>query len=508
MEKENYFLMKIKEYESVKKGLLIHSFSSGKNKYVYDAISGDILKISDFISDILLSLSNIQYKERIKNLFNLKRKYSIKEILKGLNFIEKKRKKEGLFKSIPQFEMILNKDGERKAKFSQLVLEITQNCNFRCSYCIYSGNYKYEREHRNKNMSLETAYKAINFFFNNCNPHKKLYISFYGGEPLLRKKEIISCLKYARAKNQDVKFTIQTNSYLLDKEFFYYLREFDVHLSVSIDGPEHLHNKCRVLPSGKGTYERIISNLSELLKYDARYFRERVSISYTVPNFSYVEELIKFHQENPVLSKCENVSVNTINQFRLKSSATLSKIANLSENDFTQSQNLKPAFDRFLNALVKNDLSNLSFEKSLFLKELMRIYTRRPVQSKIKASGLCPLLNARLYVTTEGYLRICEKTYTIPVVGDLDNGIDWKIIKHMEENYLETCNPCFNCWALMLCDICWAYLYSGGYNINVGLKKKVCEIIKKRYDLFLKIYAKISESPIAFKNLMNFFSKG
>ena len=34
---------------------------------------------------------------------------------------------------------------------SQMVLQVTQNCNLRCSYCAYSGSY-YNRKHNNKRM--------------------------------------------------------------------------------------------------------------------------------------------------------------------------------------------------------------------------------------------------------------------------------------------------------------------------------------------------------------------
>ena len=61
-----------------------------------------------------------------------------------------------------------------------LVLELTQQCNFRCEYCVYSGHYKYERKHQNIRMSKEIVDK---YFRTEKDPD---YVSLYGGEPLLQ----------------------------------------------------------------------------------------------------------------------------------------------------------------------------------------------------------------------------------------------------------------------------------------------------------------------------------
>lgn len=37
-----------------------------------------------------------------------------------------------------------------------MTLQVTQNCNLRCKYCVYSGSYS-NRVHSNKRMSFETA---------------------------------------------------------------------------------------------------------------------------------------------------------------------------------------------------------------------------------------------------------------------------------------------------------------------------------------------------------------
>ena len=100
-----------------------------------------------------------------------------------------------------------------------LILQVTQNCNLRCEYCVYSGSY-INRHHSNKRMSFETARKAIDFYIQNSSQTDKLRFGFYGGEPTLEKELIEKCVDFIKlnARGKDTEFHITTNATLLDKE--------------------------------------------------------------------------------------------------------------------------------------------------------------------------------------------------------------------------------------------------------------------------------------------------
>lgn len=65
-------------------------------------------------------------------------------------------------------------------------LEITQECNLRCLYCIYNEEFEAKRNHGSHVMSLATAKKAIDFLNANSAESETVSIGFYGGEPLRR----------------------------------------------------------------------------------------------------------------------------------------------------------------------------------------------------------------------------------------------------------------------------------------------------------------------------------
>ena len=52
------------------------------------------------------------------------------------------------------------------------------------------GGYK-TRKHQNKRMNWITAKEAIDFLKAHSNEKKKVYIAFYGGEPLLEENVYI-----------------------------------------------------------------------------------------------------------------------------------------------------------------------------------------------------------------------------------------------------------------------------------------------------------------------------
>jgi len=63
-----------------------------------------------------------------------------------------------------------------------LTLQLTQNCNLRCAYCIYSEKTnERQRAHSKRSMSFETAKKAVDFLVKHSVDTETVAIGFYGG---------------------------------------------------------------------------------------------------------------------------------------------------------------------------------------------------------------------------------------------------------------------------------------------------------------------------------------
>ena len=66
-----------------------------------------------------------------------------------------------------------------------LVLQVTQDCNFQCRYCLFANDTQVERHHKKINMDFITAQKSVNYLYDHCKDTSEVLIGFYGGEPLL-----------------------------------------------------------------------------------------------------------------------------------------------------------------------------------------------------------------------------------------------------------------------------------------------------------------------------------
>ena len=180
----------------------------------------------------------------------------------------------------------------------QLLLTIlpTEGCNFRCEYC-------YE-EHKQNKMSEETQEALIKFVRNNLKYYGGLSVSWFGGEPLLY-PEIIEHLseefkKICKSFKKPYTAIMTTNGYLLDYDMFCRMKKCNVtNYQITIDGPAEVHDKQRFLAGGQPTYDRIISNLTDIKeKEKSKFYTFSLRTNLTVESAKAYPKLAQFLKEN------------------------------------------------------------------------------------------------------------------------------------------------------------------------------------------------------------------
>lgn len=134
------------------------------------------------------------------------------------------------------------------------IMVVTLRCNETCVYCHAS---RANMDQVQTDMSKETAEKSVELALQSTAP--RITIEFQGGEPLANFPVVKHIIEYALEKNRaygkEVEFTMVSNLALMTEEKLDYLVKHKVQLCTSIDGPEKLHNKQRVLPSGNAYQE-------------------------------------------------------------------------------------------------------------------------------------------------------------------------------------------------------------------------------------------------------------
>jgi len=155
------------------------------------------------------------------------------------------------------------------------VYEATMRCNLHCEFCYVGDLLNIEGEWRQE-LTLDALSRAFP-------AQDKFQISLTGGEIFMR-KDIMSVLDLFREKGYACGY-LTTNGTIISEERAEALADlaakgFLKHISVSIDGPQELHDVARGL---KGTFERTSAGLRRL-KTAATKKRAplRVSINTTV----------------------------------------------------------------------------------------------------------------------------------------------------------------------------------------------------------------------------------
>ncbi|MBF0310662.1 MAG: SPASM domain-containing protein [Magnetococcales bacterium] len=170
-----------------------------------------------------------------------------------------------------------------------LTIAPTSACNFSCDYC-FQGLDK-----PNRKMSPEVQEAFIRFLAPKLATLKELNITWYGGEPLmalpvirsLSRRMLILCNK-ARVRYSAF---IVTNGWHFDRataEELYQLRVTSA--QVTFDGPAMYHDLRRPLSGGRPTYERIVTNLREVI--DNLPIQVSVRVNIDARNKDQVRELL------------------------------------------------------------------------------------------------------------------------------------------------------------------------------------------------------------------------
>ena len=139
-------------------------------------------------------------------------------------------------------------------------------CNLDCRYCYYldkSGLYG-GREPR---MTEDMLEKLIKNYLGSCDVPEVTF-NWHGGEPLIMgldfyRKAIEFEKKYAEDKI--VHNTLQTNGTLLTPQWADFFAENNFLIGISIDGPEHIHDRYRSSKAGEPSFSRVMAGLRTLV---------------------------------------------------------------------------------------------------------------------------------------------------------------------------------------------------------------------------------------------------
>lgn len=360
-------------------------------------------------------------------------------------------------------------------KLNKITLQVTQNCNFRCKYCIYSEETnKKQRTHSQESMSLKTAKEAIDFLLDHSIDSNNVNISFYGGEPLLAFDLIKDVVDYVENvfKGKKISYNMTSNGTLLDEEKINFLIENDFSLMISLDGPKEINDLNRVYPDGSGTYDSIMEKI-HLIHEKYPDYAEKLSISMVMDPSN------DFDCINSITLDGEDFKPLNLNATIIDTDYDYDNPLNYSEDYIWKFEyNIFLAFMAYWGRYPIEKISSIS--RSVVQKALNDLY-KFEESPEIKTydvpSGPCIPGQMRLFSDVNGNLFPCERvseSSEAMKIGSLEEGFDLEQIEYLLNFSQLTEEECKNCWAFRYCNQCAKKADDGTKKMSKDLKLSNC----------------------------------
>lgn len=141
----------------------------------------------------------------------------------------------------------------------RLEIMLANDCNLNCKYCYANGgSYGKARQRMQPKKAIEYLDALLIGRFHNVGT-----VMLFGGEPTLVPETIQTICNYFSKKVKDGTFhsmpvfTMVSNGTLIDERLVSIIKEFDIKVTISIDGPKDINDLLRVDRNGNGTFSRI-----------------------------------------------------------------------------------------------------------------------------------------------------------------------------------------------------------------------------------------------------------
>ena len=433
-------------------------FNTENNEYFYDDMTGNIILKEKILDDKNESVN----KDNIKIIKKVRSK-DVEEIIKNIGIKE-------------------------------LILIVTEECNLRCKYCVYSGNYDNNRIHKNNYMDDIIAKKAIHKYLNECKQFRKSnlffkpIIGFFGGEPLLNFNVIKEAVRFSKdIYKEKILYTMTTNAMLLTEEKLDFLVKNNFLLVISLNGDRYENDRLRVDIKNSGSFDRVISNMKRLYEKYPQYYKENVSIAATFDNGTDMIKLREFFNTNElvkekltVLSKVIDQHTSWYDRYSIEENKKYEKeIVELKEIFFKSIKANEPVelFLKKLLALPYFNILNRSINQEL-----------SEYKPKIQPySGAC-IPGSKLAVDYNGKLHLCEKINSKIPIGDVDGWIDYNKISALINRFNSyMSNYCEKCPIQRLCPVCYKDIINddGSFTLDYVICEKYISGQKR---LFSEVY--------------------
>ncbi|MCG8346931.1 MAG: radical SAM protein [Chloroflexales bacterium] len=138
-------------------------------------------------------------------------------------------------------------------------LHVTNACNLRCTYCYVDKNAEA--------MSPEVAFAAVDKVFQSARSHgyRRVSLKYAGGEASLNLPLVAEMHTYARSQAAafgiELRGVVLSNGVGLTRHKLQVIKDLDLCLMISLDGPQAFHDAQRPRLGGQGSFNAVIASI-------------------------------------------------------------------------------------------------------------------------------------------------------------------------------------------------------------------------------------------------------
>ncbi len=180
-----------------------------------------------------------------------------------------------------------------------VVVQPTSFCNLDCDYCYLPDR------HLKKTMSLDLIEPIVQRIVTSQFFRRDVTICWHAGEPLAATLPFYEAAfdRIAEANHQfnqtpfKIDHSIQTNGILINQAWCDFFKQHDIHVGVSLDGPDFLHDRHRKTRTGVASHASVMRGIAHLQRNEIPF---SVISVITEDSLDYADELFNFFVENKI----------------------------------------------------------------------------------------------------------------------------------------------------------------------------------------------------------------
>lgn len=493
------------------KSPFVHKFRAERGHYVYDVNTSRILRTSPVVWDVVEDHGRLATAEVQSKFVG---RHESREIAAALTCIDTAQREKGLLLSVrpTRIESPYSDEeiGRRLAtRRGQLILNVTEDCNFRCSYCVFGGRYPNRRTHSVRYMPLHVAHAAVDDYLAHSREVTQPVVSFYGGEPLLAVAIIKDVVEYVRklAGSKRVLFSLTTNGSLLTGDTAKFLAREGFSILVSLDGPGHVHDCHRRTRTGRPTWAIVTENVRTFLARCPEYRSNgKMGFSAVIAPGTDLRDVRDFFGGCDLCTGEMHLNL-----------ATPTEVGGSRFRDSSSPDTARPGLEaitvEFFNRLQCGAYGEVSRSPAYWVhsrtleEPLVRFHHRKYVSPHLpmtyRFSSTCLPGERRVFVTVDGDYFPCEQIPPADSVkiGDVRRGLDAARISEMVHQWVAASrDECLACWCLPICGAaCFANAQNGAGDVTPASKRSACTAYRQQMHSVLVAYSGVlAANPKAF----------